>query len=128
MIADIPISSGDPWAFMKALDYIPVSSYVVDGSRFTQANTSLLLYRVLVRSSESDELDGSRPEPLSKAKTCLMDPSGNYILQATVRVQDGSKIETMTKGANELMALKETLKGVIDLEMAERLSLDTRVR
>ena len=34
----------------------------------------------------------------------------------------------MSKGVNELLSLKETLKGVVELEMGERLALDTRVR
>ena len=42
--------------------------------------------------------------------------------------QDGSKVETMTKGANELLSLKEILKGVVELEISDRLALDTRVR
>ena len=57
-----------------------------------------------------------------------MDPGGSYILQATVRVQDGSKVETMNKGVTELVNLKETLKGCVDLEMGDRLAMDTRVR
>jgi len=45
-----------------------------------------------------------------------------------VRVQDGSKVETMSKGVNELLGLKETLKACVELEMGDRLALDTRMR
>ena len=58
----------------------------------------------------------------------MLDPSGAYVLQAAVRIQDGSKVETMTKGTNELLALKEMLKGVVDMEVGDRLALDTRVK
>jgi len=34
----------------------------------------------------------------------------------------------MTKAVNELLALKEMLKGCVELEVGERLALDTRVR
>ncbi len=34
----------------------------------------------------------------------------------------------MTKGSLELLSLKETLKGVVELDMGDRLALDTRVR
>ncbi len=50
------------------------------------------------------------------------------MLQAAVRVQDGSKVETMTKAAGELLGLKETLRGCVEMEMGDRLALDTRVR
>ena len=50
------------------------------------------------------------------------------MLQASVRVQDGTKPESMTLGINELRALKDTMKGIVDLEIGDRLALDTRVR
>ena len=113
---------------MKALDYSHVSKYFVEGERLTQNSTSLLLYRVLVPIANSQNPGQPGRGPFRRNEIRLLDPSGNYIFQATVRVQDGSKVEIMTKGVNELMSLKETLKGVLELEMAERLALDTRVR
>lgn len=57
-----------------------------------------------------------------------LDLSGSYILQASVRVQDGSKPESMTLGITELQAFKEMMKGVVDLEVGDRLAMDTRVK
>lgn len=37
-------------------------------------------------------------------------------------------MESLNTGANELKGFKELLKGMCDLEVAERLALDTRVR
>ena len=101
-----------------------VSSYTISGHRFTHHSICLLLYRILLPASKekNDSTSDGLPEPR------LLDPSGTYILQASVRVQDGSKVETMTKGVNELLGLKETLKGVVELEIGDRLALDTRVR
>ena len=50
------------------------------------------------------------------------------MLQTSVRVQDGSKPDIMGKGIQELLALKDMLRGCVELEMGERLALDTRVR
>ncbi len=77
-------------------------------------------------SSQASEYSGSTL--IENSESRLLDPSGTFILQAAVRVHDGSKVETMTKGVNELLNLKETLKGVVDMEMGDRLALDTRVR
>ena len=101
-----------------------VSSYTISGHRFTHHSISLLLYRIFLPASveKNDSTSDGLPQPR------LLDPSGTYILQASVRVQDGSKVETMTKGVNELLGLKETLKGVVELEIGDRLALDTRVR
>lgn len=94
---------------------------MISGHRFTHHSTSIVLYRISLPASIDSTSDG-----LPQAR--LLDPSGTYILQASVRVQDGSKVETMTKGVNELLSLKETLKGVVELEIGDRLALDTRVR
>ena len=45
-----------------------------------------------------------------------------------MRVDDGQKVDRMQQGTTELLNLKEMLKGVVNLEMADRLSMDTRVR
>jgi mediator of RNA polymerase II transcription subunit 18, fungi type len=58
----------------------------------------------------------------------LLDKSGSWILQSSVRVLDGSKPESMALGINELKAFKDQMKGVVDLEVGDRLALDTRVR
>ncbi len=58
----------------------------------------------------------------------LLDPSGAYLLQASVRVQDGGKPESMTLAVNELLAIRETLKGLVELEPGDRLAMDTRVK
>ena len=101
-----------------------VTSYTISGHRFTHHSISLLLYRIFLPAGV--EKNGSTSDGLPQPR--LLDPSGAYILQASVRVQDGSKVETMTKGVNELLGLKETLKGVVELEIGDRLALDPRVR
>lgn len=120
-------------AFMAALDYSHISSHILTGHRFTRNSTSILLYRPLIPSPSptSDDIGSSiynGTDAISLSKSRLLDPSGSYIVQAAVRVQDGSKVETMQKGVNELLGLKETLRGVVDMEMGDRLALDTRVR
>ena len=103
------------------------STYHLTGHRLTHLSTSILLYRIQIPTTPTVPLTNIHSSSLSK-ETRLLDPSGGYILQASVRVQDGSKVETMTKGVNELMGLKEMLKGCVELEMGDRLALDTRVR
>ncbi|KAL9098101.1 MAG: hypothetical protein Q9163_006175, partial [Psora crenata] len=63
-----------------------------------------------------DDLSDTRP----------LDPSGAYTLEAGIQVQDGSKVEIMNKGMNEMLNIKETLKGVVELDVGDRLAMDTR--
>ena len=58
----------------------------------------------------------------------LIDSSGAYILQASVRVMDGTKPEIVTAATKELLAAQTELKGVVRLRVVDRLALDTRVK
>ena len=86
-----------------------------------------MLYRVILAPSIAarEELL-SFPNDVEKGR--LLDPSGAYVLQVSVRVQDGSKVELVNRGMTELLNLKETLKGIVELEVGDRLAMDTRVR
>ena len=57
-----------------------------------------------------------------------LDSSNGFVLQASIRVQDGMKPELMNKATNELKAFKELMRGVVDMEIGDRLALDTRVK
>ena len=104
-----------------------VSSYHLSGYRFTHQNISLLLYRIILAPSTAAPGNLlSISEDIEKGQ--LFDPSGAYLLQASIRVQDGSKVELVNRGMTELLNLKETLKGVVELEVGDRLAMDTRMR
>lgn len=67
-----------------------------------------------------------KPFPTSSLTT--LDPAKSWILKASVRVQSNQDVESLNTGVNGLKGFKELLKGMCDLEVAERLALDTRVR
>ncbi|CAO1600993.1 MAG: hypothetical protein LQ349_002631 [Xanthoria aureola] len=102
LIADVPITAGNAEAFMSALEYTQTSTHHLHGHRLTHNSTSILLFQ-------------PPSQPL-------------YILQLAVRVADGTKPALMDRGVKELMALKEQLKGVVDVDVVDRAVLDTRVR
>lgn len=106
------------------------SCHLIEGHRLSHLSTSLLLYHPLASKSIAPSLgSGLSPEhPCLAPSSCPLDPLGGYILQASLVVQDVNKPELMTRGINELMALKEILKGVVDINVGDRLSLDTRVK
>ncbi|KAL8684977.1 MAG: hypothetical protein Q9218_008046 [Villophora microphyllina] len=114
---DIPINDGDAEAFMSSLEYQQISMHHLRGHRFTYNSISLLLFQPLILPPNSGVSSGFVP----------VDPQ-TWILQASLRVQDGTKPDQMARGVKELMALKEMLKGSVELEKVERMALDTRVR
>jgi mediator of RNA polymerase II transcription subunit 18 len=105
-----------------------VSEYVIEGQRFIHQNIILLLHRVL-RPSVDGEAYGSSSQALPEMNSLvLLDPSSAYVLQASIRIQDGSKPESISVGINELKAFKEMMRGVVDLDIGDRLALDTRLK
>ena len=102
------------------------------GHRLTHSSILLQLFRPLTfPSSPEADKDSSQTslalQNLLKSANPL-DASGAYILQASLRVYDAQKVDRMQQGTTELLNLKEMLKGAVDLEMADRLGMDTRVR
>lgn len=72
------------------------------------------------------KLEASSLPPASEFKP--LDASGAYTLHAAVRVLDASKPEVVTRATNELLQFKETMKGVVDMRVVDRLALDTRLK
>ena len=144
LISSADIVDGDALRFMDAFGYrcvcavstlrgradahSYVSEYLLEGHRVVHNNAVLLLHRVL----RFPASDGGDPQPRQTlppyADLTPLDLSGAWVLQASLRVQDGNKPESMTLGIDELKALKDTLRGVVDLEVGDRLALDTRYR
>jgi mediator of RNA polymerase II transcription subunit 18 len=57
-----------------------------------------------------------------------LDPGGGYLLQAMVRLSDGTNPKIVKLGTDALDAFRLRVKGVIDMKVPERLALDTRVK
>ncbi|KAI9829082.1 MAG: Mediator of RNA polymerase II transcription subunit 18 [Thelocarpon impressellum] len=128
MIAGADLTEGDAMEFTDAFGYSYVSEYILEGHRVIHNNVILLLHRVLQFPPSDGGEQGARQKLPPFESLVPLDPSGTYILQASIRVHDGSKPESMTLGINELKGLKDVMRGVVDLEVGDRLALDTRFR
>lgn len=99
-------------------------------------NIILLLHRPYTVPSHAipKSTDGSVTGPIPWTRfppletLALLDASGTFNLQASIRIQDGMNLETMSIAINELKAFKEMMKGIVEMEVGDRLALDTRVK
>lgn len=123
-----------------------VDEYILDGHRLIHNNVVLLLHRLLKLPAPdpanlSDQMstsdgDARMPTKASAPRSTIpplnsmqpIDSSGSYVLQASVRVMDGTKPELVTSATKELLAVQAELKGVVGLRVVDRLALDTRVK
>jgi mediator of RNA polymerase II transcription subunit 18 len=112
--------------------------YFTDNFRFIHNNVIITLSQTLVAPtiSEAGQAAEARAgnevgdevfdSPFPREALTTVDPG--WTMQAAVRVQNNTDVENVNVGVNELRALKEALKGVCDLDVVERLALDTRVK
>lgn len=75
-----------------------------------------------------EEGDGVYAAPAPRDALKPLDESGGWTVQAAVRVVNTNDVANNGLAQKELTALRETIKGVCDLEVVERLAFDTRVK
>ena len=88
----------------------------------------ITLYRLL--------LDPTSPKPGEAPKINLpafldlklFNESGDYELEAMVRVQDLHDAAVLESAVKELLAFKKQMAGCVELYLPNRLALDTRVK
>jgi mediator of RNA polymerase II transcription subunit 18, fungi type len=100
--------------------------YYVKGDRFVQGNVVITVTRVCQGDvSSEDPLDR---KPMMADELRPVDPSGAYVVEAYVRVEEGSSTALRDQATKELLAFAETLKGAVNLRVPDRLALDPRLR
>ncbi|KAI9715964.1 MAG: hypothetical protein M1812_005598 [Candelaria pacifica] len=124
MISSIDMVEGSAMQFMD--NY--VSEYILEGHQVIHNNVMLLLHRILRFPPSQEQLTGPYNRLHDLQGYPPVDTSGAYVLQASVRLQDGNRPESISLGLNELKSMKKMMKGVVELEPGDRLALDTRVK
>ncbi|KAA8896040.1 mediator complex, subunit Med18 [Sphaerosporella brunnea] len=135
---------GDVIEFMEELGYTLQAPYFTENARFIHNNVIITLTRTYVPSTppapttEASQVaearagikpgDGVFGNPFPREELKLVDQNGGWMMQAAIRVQSNTDVESINVATTELRALREHLKGVCELEVVERLALDTRVR
>ena len=106
-----------------------MTQFLQSGHSFTHHNTALTLTRTLLMPEAVAAQPRLRSSTLPDASEFKpLDTSGAFTLQAAVTVLDASKPEVVSRATSELLQFKETMKGVVDMRVVERLALDTRVK
>ena len=105
-----------------------VSRYVVIEQKLYDQNVSLSLRRILRVSNREGQYNSTNADIMPKNKDLVpLSESKTVILTATVETTDGSNAELRERAIRELLIMKETMKGAVDLLPGDRLALDTKV-
>jgi len=105
-----------------------VSEYYIEGHCFIHGDVVIFLHRPLhepgVRSLET----APKVDLPAFAALQPFDPSGAYILEAKVRVQDLNTPAVLENGVGQLKSFQQQMKGCVQLELPDRLALNTQVK
>lgn len=134
LVFRIPMEAGRVAGFMKAFGFEFASWYSVRGHRVYHRETTVFSYQVFrpleqavsqpAIASRLDQLGLSLRDPSTLHP---VDPSGAYLVQASVDVVDGNVQALKDQAIQQLGDIAHVLRAAIDLRVADRLALDTRI-
>lgn len=107
-----------------------ISSYISSGTRFVHHNIVIYISRLYAKPSltgtpDTDPLDVP-PPTLDNAN--LLDPSGAWLVEVCVRVDDGGNSGLREWAVKELEGFRRELEAAVDLRVPDRLAMDPRVK
>ncbi|KAF2840850.1 hypothetical protein M501DRAFT_1023203 [Patellaria atrata CBS 101060] len=127
MVAITAINEGDPNAWMNALGYNYLSEHILEGHRVVHENVIVLLHRLLRFPPEMRSRQAPREQLLPLNDLNPFKAQTGYVIQASIRISE-PKPEIIKKALAELTKFKDQVKGIVDLTVVDRLSLDTRIK
>lgn len=108
--------------------YKHISQYLSAGTRFVHHNIIIHLTRLHTTATPTDANPMDSPPPQGLENRSLLDPSGAWLLEVCVRVDDGGNAALRDKAVKGLEGFRREVEGAVDLRVPDRLALDPRVR
>lgn len=113
--------SGSEW-------YRYASQYSSSGVRFVHHNLVIYMTRLYTSGNIASDGDMLNAPPPALENANLLDPSGAWLVEVCVKVDDGGNTGLRDRATKELEGFKRELEGAVDLGMPDRLALDPRVK
>lgn len=108
--------------FVEDLGYDVVNQYWLKGIRFFHGDIVIEIFKVLVRDD-----DVTLPTETSKLPLKLLDDSNAFQIKAYINYPKGASVDIINSGTKELTKLKESLNNLFELEVPDRMFMDSRV-
>jgi mediator of RNA polymerase II transcription subunit 18 len=100
----------------------------MDGWRFVHGNVVIFLHRILHQPGLRDVQKAPQATLATWSDLKLFDPSGAFMLNAMVRIEDFEDAALLDAAVDELKQFQAQMKGCVNMDLPDRLMLDTRVK
>lgn len=105
--------------FLEDLGYNVINQYWIKGVRFFHGDIVIEIFKVFIR---DDQLPSDDRIPLK-----LLDESNTFQIKAFINIPRSTDVELINQGIKQLTQLQEYLKKLIQLQMPDRIYMDSRV-
>lgn len=106
--------------FIEDLGYDVVNQYWLKGIRFFYGDIIIEIFKLYVREDDGPIID-------EKLKLSLLDKSNTFQVKAYINFPKGASVDLINQGTKDLTKLKESLKNLFELEVPDRMYMDSRV-
>ncbi|EGV61256.1 Mediator of RNA polymerase II transcription subunit 18 [Yamadazyma tenuis] len=108
--------------FLEDLGYNSINQFWIKGVRFFHGDIVIEIFKVFVRD------DANKDSPSDSIPLKLLDESNGFQIKAFINVPKSTDIDLITQGSAELAKLQDFLKNLIQLEIPDRIFMDSRVQ
>lgn len=115
-------ATDDLVGYLEELGLQPELEYWWKGFRFYHGHVLIEFFRIFVKNDSDMDMEESAEVDLR-----LLDPSGKYIVKASVSIESMSDLDSYQKASRELDNAKSELSGLFDLSIPDRMSMDSRI-
>lgn len=109
--------------FLEDLGYDLINQYWLKGIRFFHGDIVVEIFKIFIR--DDNENAKSAEDPRIPLK--LLDETNTFQIKAYINFPKGSNVDLISKGSKDLTNLKSTLQNLFELEVPDRMFMDSRV-
>lgn len=106
--------------FLEDLGYDLVNQYWIKGIRFFHGDIVIEIFKIFIRDDSKNSADG-------KLKLKLLDESNTFQIKAFINFPKSTDVESINNGTKSLLRLQGFLKNLFQLEIPDRMFMDSRV-
>ncbi|ODV87682.1 hypothetical protein CANARDRAFT_5001 [[Candida] arabinofermentans NRRL YB-2248] len=128
----------DVLGYIDELGYMPEVEYWNSGLRFFYNDIIIEIFRLFVADAKAKSVNIDNEEDTSmtdldsqtsdnKTPLKLLDGSGQFQIKCFVNVAKLNDLDNVARGAKQLESLKSELSGLIELDVRDRIMMDSRV-